>query len=56
MAALTAGADTIGLLHADCDGGRRPLDAVDLEVVATYADGLSGAFERAVLRLSLIHI
>jgi DNA-binding CsgD family transcriptional regulator len=53
VAALTAGADTIGLLHADCDGGRRPLDAVDLEVVATYADGLSGAFERAVLRHTL---
>jgi DNA-binding CsgD family transcriptional regulator len=51
VAALSAGGDTIGLLHADC-GGRRP-DEVDLEVVATYADGLSGAFERAVLRHTL---
>ena len=53
VAALSAGADTIGLLHADCDGGQRALDAVDLEVVATYAGGLSGAFERAVLRHTL---
>jgi DNA-binding CsgD family transcriptional regulator len=53
VAALSAGADTIGLLHADCDGGQRTLDAVDLEVVATYADGLSGALQRAVLRHTL---
>jgi DNA-binding CsgD family transcriptional regulator len=52
VAALSAGADTIGLLHAD-HGRGRALDAVDLEVVATYADGLSGAFERAVLRHTL---
>jgi LuxR family transcriptional regulator, regulator of acetate metabolism len=53
VAALSSGADTIGLLHADCDGSQRPLDAVDLEVVAAYAGGLSGAFERAVLRHTL---
>jgi LuxR family transcriptional regulator, regulator of acetate metabolism len=53
VAALSAGADTIGLLHADHGGRARALDGVDLEVVATYADGLSGAFERAVLRHTL---
>ncbi len=53
VAALSAGADTIGLLHADHGDPQRALDAVDLEVVATYADGLSGAFERAVLRHTL---
>jgi DNA-binding CsgD family transcriptional regulator len=53
VAALSAGADTIGLLHADRRGPGRALDSVDLEVVATYADGLSGAFERAVLRHAL---
>jgi DNA-binding CsgD family transcriptional regulator len=52
VAALSAGGDTIGLLHADC-GVRRAPDAVDLEVVHAYADGLSGAFERAVLRHTL---
>jgi DNA-binding NarL/FixJ family response regulator len=53
VAALSAGADTIGLLHADCDRGHGALDAVDLEVVAVYADGLSGALQRAVLRHTL---
>ncbi len=53
VAALSAGADTIGLLHADRGVPARALDGVDLEVVATYADGLSGAFERAVLRHTL---
>jgi DNA-binding CsgD family transcriptional regulator len=53
VAALTAGGDTIGLLHADTGGRGRPLDAVHLETAATYADGLSGALERAVLRHTL---
>ncbi len=53
VAALSTGADTIGLLHADYDDSRRTLDAIDLEVVAAFADGLSGAFERAVLRHTL---
>jgi DNA-binding NarL/FixJ family response regulator len=53
MAAMSAGADTIGLLHADRGDPLRALDAIDLEVLATYADGLSGAFERAVLRHTL---
>jgi DNA-binding CsgD family transcriptional regulator len=53
VAPLSAGGATIGLLHADAGGRGRPLDAVDLEVAATFADGLSGAFERAVLRHTL---
>ncbi|MGI8714760.1 MAG: LuxR C-terminal-related transcriptional regulator [Solirubrobacteraceae bacterium] len=57
VAPLTAGADTIGLLHADieADGGerQRTLDVVDLEVAGRYADGLSGALQRAVLRHTL---
>jgi LuxR family transcriptional regulator, regulator of acetate metabolism len=52
VAPLVAGADTIGLLHADGGHGAEP-DAVDLEVVARYADGVSGALERAVLRHTL---
>jgi LuxR family transcriptional regulator, regulator of acetate metabolism len=53
VAPLTAGIETIGLLHADRSAPTRPLDGVDLEVVTAYADGLSGAFERAVLRHTL---
>ena len=53
MAPLSAGTETIGLLHADRGAPARPLDAVDLEVVTSYADGLSAAFERAVLRHTL---
>jgi DNA-binding CsgD family transcriptional regulator len=53
VAPLTAGTETIGLLHADRSPPGRPLDGVDLEVVTAYADGLSGAFERAVLRHTL---
>jgi DNA-binding CsgD family transcriptional regulator len=53
VAALSAGADVIGLLHADRGGPAPALDGVDLEVVTTYAEGLSGAFERAVLRHTL---
>jgi DNA-binding CsgD family transcriptional regulator len=49
---------TVGLLHADAGTesgvlgapGGRALDALDAEVVARYAEGLTGVFERAVLR------
>jgi len=51
VAALTIGAETIGLLHADAE--ERSLDAVDGEVVGRYAEALSGVFERAVLRHTL---
>lgn len=53
VAALSAGGDTIGLLHADYGTGGQAPDGVDAEVVAAYAEGLSGAFERAVLRHTL---
>jgi LuxR family transcriptional regulator, regulator of acetate metabolism len=51
VAALTIGAETIGLLHADA--AERPLDALDGEVVGRYGEALSGVFERAVLRHTL---
>ncbi|MGA9858611.1 MAG: helix-turn-helix transcriptional regulator [Solirubrobacteraceae bacterium] len=51
VAPLLAGGETIGLLHADTRG--RSVDALDAEVVSRYADGLSGVFERAVLRHTL---
>jgi DNA-binding CsgD family transcriptional regulator len=53
VGALTAGGDTIGLLHADHGRRGQTLDDVDREVVATYAEGLSSAIERAVLRHTL---
>jgi LuxR family transcriptional regulator, regulator of acetate metabolism len=43
----------VGLLHADAGAGGRALDAIDCEVAARYAEGLAGAFERAVLRETL---
>ena len=42
-----------GLVHADATGGGRPLDELDAEVAASFAEGLSGVFERAVLRDTL---
>ena len=53
VAAVYAGAETIGLLHADASIRGRALDPLDGEVVAKYAEGLSGVFERAVLRHTL---
>jgi DNA-binding CsgD family transcriptional regulator len=53
VAAITVGGETIGLVHADATAGSRAVDALDLEVVAKYAEGLSGVFERAVLRHTL---
>ena len=51
VAALTTGGDTIGLLHADA--GDRALDALDVEVLGKFAQGLAGVLERAVLRHTL---
>jgi len=51
VAALTVGGSTVGLLHADAAG--RPLDAVDVEVMGRFTEGLAGVFERAVLRETL---
>ena len=53
VAALTAQGETIGLLHADATASGRTLDALDREVADKYAEGLSGVFERAVLRHTL---
>ena len=44
---------TVGLLHADAGAGARPLDALDAEIAGSFAEGLSGVFERAVLRETL---
>lgn len=53
VAALTVQGTTVGLLHADATASGRALDALDAEVAAHYADGLTGAFERAALRETL---
>ncbi len=46
---------TVGLLHADAGEAQASLDDLDLDVAELFADGLAGAFERAVLRESLLH-
>ncbi len=48
VTALVVQGRTVGLVHADAAGRR--LDALDAEVIARYAEGLAGVFERAVLR------
>jgi DNA-binding CsgD family transcriptional regulator len=53
VAALAVGSTTIGLLHADATHSGRTVDGLDGEVVGRYAAGLSGVFERAVLRHTL---
>jgi DNA-binding CsgD family transcriptional regulator len=53
VAALTAHGETIGLLHADATASDRTLDALDAEAAGEFAEGLSGVFERAVLRHTL---
>jgi LuxR family transcriptional regulator, regulator of acetate metabolism len=53
VAALTARGESIGLLHADATASGRPLNGLDTEVAAKFAEGLSGVFERAVLRHTL---
>jgi DNA-binding CsgD family transcriptional regulator len=52
VVALALSGTTAGMLHADAD---RPLDDVDLQVAALYADGLTRAFERAALHRTLQH-
>lgn len=53
VSALTLRGTTVGLLHADATASARRVDETDREVVALYADGLAGAFERAALRAKL---
>ena len=53
VAALTVHGNTVGLLHADACASGRPLDALDVEVAEQFTEGLTGVFERAVLRATL---
>ena len=53
VAPLAVHDKTVGLLHADAGADGRELDALDAEVAASFAEGLSGVFERAVLRETL---
>jgi DNA-binding CsgD family transcriptional regulator len=53
VAPLVIDGSTVGLLHADAHRSARPLGQVDRELVARYAEGVAGAFERAVLRETL---
>jgi DNA-binding NarL/FixJ family response regulator len=53
VAPLAVHGKTVGLLHADATASGRTLDALDAEVAGTFAEGLSGVFERAVLRETL---
>jgi DNA-binding CsgD family transcriptional regulator len=50
--ALTLSGSSAGMLHADA---RRQLDEVDLEVATMFAEGMTGALERAALHRSLQH-
>ncbi len=53
VAALIVDGTTAGLVHADAHDSSRALDELDREVVARYCEGLTGVFERAVLRETL---
>ena len=53
VAPLAVHGTTMGLVHADTTAAGRPLDDLDAEVAASFAEGLSGVFERAVLRETL---
>jgi LuxR family transcriptional regulator, regulator of acetate metabolism len=53
VAAVAVDGQTVGLLHAD-GGSGRALDELDREVAVRYGEGLAGAFERAVLRETLL--
>jgi LuxR family transcriptional regulator, regulator of acetate metabolism len=52
ITALVVQGSTVGLLHADAGpaSGGRALDTLDAEIAARYAEGVTGVFERAVLR------
>src|SRR5205823_5374662 len=53
VAPLAVHGKTMGLVHADTTAGGRRLDELDAEVAGSFAEGLSGVFERAVLRETL---
>src|SRR5262249_17037144 len=52
---VTLHGTVVGMLHADNGAGGPPPDDVDLEVAHLFVDGLASAFERAVLRDTLVH-
>ena len=52
VAAIGLEGKAVGLLHAG-RAGRPPLDGLDRDVAASYAEGFGQAFERAVLREKL---
>jgi DNA-binding NarL/FixJ family response regulator len=53
VAPLTVQGKTVGMVHADAAVSRRALDGLDAEVAGSFGEGLSGVFERAVLRETL---
>ena len=53
IAAIVVEGETVGLLHAERSRGDRDVDAVDLELVAQFAERLGEVFDRAVLRETL---
>jgi DNA-binding CsgD family transcriptional regulator len=52
-APLVAGERVVGFLHAGRRPGRRPADALDRDVVGSFALGLAQAYETASLRRAL---
>ena len=50
VATVALGGSTVGLVHADCHGSGRAIDAIDQEALEAYTEGLAQVFERAVLR------
>lgn len=50
VSTLALGGTTVGFIHADSHLSERPIDEIDREALATYAEGLAQVFERAVLR------
>jgi LuxR family transcriptional regulator, regulator of acetate metabolism len=53
VAAIVVDGKTVGLLHADRSREDREVDAVDLELIGQFAEGLGDVFDRAVLRETL---
>jgi LuxR family transcriptional regulator, regulator of acetate metabolism len=53
VAPLAVQGKTVGLVHGDAAASSRPLDPLDVEVIALFSEGFGGVFERAVLRETL---
>lgn len=52
-AALVIQGEVVGLLHADCGPRGRQVDALDRDVLGTFAEGYAQVLESAVLRRTL---